>query len=66
MPQRDGRVNLLRSILRRARAMGRRLTPPGSRVPIDEGGEQHSIDPNHTVSEAGQRQQSYDSGLGGV
>jgi len=48
---------LLSAFKRRARAVGRRLTPPGNRIPLDESGEQHSIDTNHTPSEAGQRQQ---------
>ena len=46
--------------MRRAREIGRRLTPPGNRIPVDEGGEQHSIDANHTPSAAGQRQQTLD------
>jgi hypothetical protein len=51
---------LLGRVTRAARSLARRLTPPGNRSPLDESGEQHSIDANHTPSEAGQREHMTD------
>jgi hypothetical protein len=47
---------LLHALAVRARALFRRLTPPGNRIPLDESGQQRAVDANHTPSEAGQRQ----------
>lgn len=46
------------AITRRLRGIGRRLGPPGNRVPLDESAGERHIDGNHTPSEAGQRQQA--------
>jgi hypothetical protein len=52
---------LLHALAVRARAFGRRLTPPGNRIPLDESGDERHIDGNHTPSEAGQRQHTLDN-----
>jgi hypothetical protein len=51
---------LLHALAVRARAVGRRLTPPGNLIPLDESGDERHIDGNHTPSEAGQREHTVD------
>jgi hypothetical protein len=52
---------LLHALAVRARDFGRRLTPPGNRIPLDQSGDERHIDGNHTPSEAGQRQHTLDN-----
>jgi hypothetical protein len=57
-----------KAIARRARAVGRRLTPPGNRTPIEESGEQRPGLPSFggVPSGAGQQGQTLGGGYGGV
>jgi hypothetical protein len=52
---------LLHALAVRARAFGRRLTPPGNRMSLDESGDERHVDGNRTPSEAGRRQHTLDN-----
>jgi hypothetical protein len=57
-----------KAITRRARAVGRRLTPPGNRTPLEESGEQRPGLPSFGAvpSGAGQMGQTQGGWMGGA